>query len=83
MTLETSKVGTIKIVKNNKGIPLLGIPIKETVSKSKVINRIPKIPKIKPIVREPVSPIKIFFFVEKLNLKNANSMLINATQIPV
>ncbi len=36
---------------------------------------------IKPMIKDPVSPIKIFFFEDRLNRKNAKSEPINEAQI--
>ena len=66
VTLHKSKAGTIKMIKSKNGNSFLCIESNVNVSNSNVNNFKVRSPKTKPITREPVSPINIFFREEKL-----------------
>ena len=83
VTLHKSKAGTIKMIKSKNGNSFLWIESNVNVSNSNVNNFKVRSPKTKPITREPVSPINIFFLDEKLYRKKANNILITATDINI
>ena len=65
-TLHKSKAGTINIINSKRGNSLLCIANALKVSDCSVNNFNVRSPKTKPITSDPVSPMKIFFFEEKL-----------------
>ena len=66
VTLHKSKAGTINIIKSKSGKSFLWIAIALKVSVSRVSNFNVKSPNTRPITRDPVSLINIFFREEKL-----------------
>ena len=83
VTLHKSKAGTINMIKSKSGNSFLQMAIELKVSVSRVSNFNVKSPNTKPITSDPVSPMNIFFFEEKLQRKKANNMLITATEINI